>query len=245
MAKPRFSSFHENELVWQFFGHRTDGFFIDVGANDPKNGSQSWLLEQNGWRGLLVEPLPLFAEALRLTRPRSRVFQVACGRPGSPGEMPLYIAKTLTHSSLVKNLVVAEEVYIGTEMVRMATLDALLEKAGNPQVDFVSIDVEGTQLDVLHGFNLARHRPELLLIEDHLYNLKVHRYLNRQGYRLRKRTGLNNWYVPQGMAFTLASPLERLRLWKKLWLNAPFRKLRVTRKRRRAAIARTPRGRWA
>jgi FkbM family methyltransferase len=224
----------ETELVWEFFNRRRDGFFLDVGANEPEQGSQTWLLEQQGWQGILVEPQAQLCERLRQGRPRSRVLQVACGAPGHPPEMPFFVADAPSKSSLVKNLVEASTTYVRTEMVRMMTLDALLAEAGNPRLDFVSIDVEGTQLDVLRGFTLQRHKPGLVLLEDHLHNLHVHRCLCSQGYRLVKRTGLNDWYVPADAPFRLSTPYERLRLWKKVWLNTPFRKLRVYRERKRA-----------
>jgi FkbM family methyltransferase len=224
----------ENELVWQALGCRSSGFFVDVGAHDPRIGSQTWFLEEKGWSGILIEPQSRLCEKLRQARPRSRVFQVACGAPGQPEEMQIYIAEASSHSSLVRNLIDPSERYVASETVKVKTLDALLAEAGEPRLDFVSIDVEGTQLDVLRGFTLERYRPSLLLIEDHLHNLKVHRYLTRQGYRLVKRTGLNNWYVPRESSFDLTGGLERLRLWKKVWANTPIRKLRVWVKRRSA-----------
>src|SRR5262249_28516628 len=177
---------------------------------------------------------------LRQARPRSTIFQVACAAPGHPQQMPLYIAESPSHSSLGKNLVEANTKYLETEVVKVVTLDALLAKAGNPAIDFISIDVEGTQLDVLRGFSLRQHHPALLFIEDHLHNLKVHHHLKQQGYRLVKRTGSNNWYVPAHSPFALTTPLERLALLKKVWANAPFRKVRVYLEHRRAA--RTARG---
>jgi FkbM family methyltransferase len=217
----------EDELVWESFDRRKDGFFLDVGANDPQKGSQTWLLEQHGWRGILIEPQAEFCERLRLERPRSRVLRAACGAPGHPRQMPLHIADGRGKSSLMKNLVDPSTRYVKTEMVQMMTLDAVLAEADNPRVDFVSIDVEGTQLDVLSGFSLEQHRPALLLLEDHLHDLATHRYLKQHGYRLVKRTGFNNWYVPKDRPFGLTTPLERLRLWKKVWANTPFRKIRV------------------
>ena len=224
----------ESELVWQFFDSRTDGFFVDIGANDPQRGSQSWMLEERGWRGILIEPQARLCERLRQARPRSQVFQVACGAPGAPAEMTFFTAATPGHSGLVKNLVDATTNYVGTEMVKVKTLDAVLAEAGNPAIDFVTMDVEGTQFDVLRGFDLQRHRPKLLLVEEHLYDLKAHRYLLRANYRLAKRTGLNNWYVPKKSRFRPTTVGERFRLWKKVWANTPFRKMRVWMERRRA-----------
>jgi len=225
----------EADLIWRSFNGRKDGYFVDVGANEPKRGSQTWLLEDQGWSGLLIEPQARLCERLRRERPRSRVFQVACGAPGHAEFLPLHIAEGAAHSSLAKNLIDPSTRYVATEQVPIRTLDAVLEEAGNPPLDFLSIDVEGTQLDVLRGFSLERHRPALLLLEDHLYNLKVHRHLRQRGYRLVKRTGLNNWYVPRDRPFSLSTPWERFRLWKKVWPNTPFRKLRLWLKRRRCA----------
>jgi len=226
---------HEAELVWEFFERRPTGFYIDVGANDPEKGSQTWFLEHQGWRGILIEPQSQFAEKLRKARPHSAVFQVACGAPGHAEEMPLYIAESPRHSSLGKNLVEANTKYIKTELVKIMTLDEILAASGNPAVDFISIDVEGTQLDVLRGFSLTRHQPALVFIEDHLHDLKVHRHLKRAGYKLVKRTGSNNWYIPNSQSFKLTKPLERARLWKKVWANTPFRKVRVHLERKTAA----------
>jgi len=220
--------------VWQFFESRKEGFFVDIGANEPQKGSQTWHLEERGWRGILIEPQARLCERLRQARPRSQVFQVACGAPGAPSEVPFFTAETPGHSGLVKNLVDATTNYVGTEMVMVRTLDAILAEAGNPTIDFVTMDVEGTQFDVLRGFNLQRHRPKLLLIEDHLYELKAHRYLVGAGYRLAKRTGLNNWYVPKESSFGPGTLGERLRLWKKVWANTPFRKMRIFLERRKA-----------
>ncbi len=114
-----------------------------------------------------------------------------------------------------------------TETVEVRTLDDILEEAKLPHLDFVSIDVEGLQLNVLRGFNLQKHRPRLLLVEDHLHNLQTHRYLTAHNYQLVKRTARNNWYVPQGTSFALNSPFERLLLWQEVWLHTPLRKLRI------------------
>ena len=95
----------------------------------------------------------------------------------------------------------------------------------------MSIDVEGAQLDVLAGFDLARHRPRLLLIEDHLLALTTHRHLTERGYRLVKRTAFNNWYVPRDQPFHLTTAGERFALRRKLW-RTPVRRIRHRIRRR-------------
>ncbi len=63
----------EDRLKAEFFGASQQGFFVEVGANRPQQGSQSWQFEQAGWRGVLVEPQPDLAERLRRSRDAARL----------------------------------------------------------------------------------------------------------------------------------------------------------------------------
>ena len=213
----------EAELVWEYFNRKTCGFFVEVGANDPQAGSQTWLLESHGWRGVLVEPLPHLACKLRAERPNSLVVPAACGPREHPAVVEFHEAEAAGHSGLRRNAIDARERYVAVHRVPMLSLDEILGEAEHPVVDFVSIDVEGMELEVLHGFDLSRHAPALLLIEDHLLSLKTHLCLRRSGYRLVKRTGLNNWYVPNSRRFDFTTPLERVKLWRKVWAGTPCR----------------------
>lgn len=62
---------HETRLVSAFLGD-IKGYFVEVGANEPRERSQTWLLEQSGWTGVLIEPQPdLAAELRRYTKSQS------------------------------------------------------------------------------------------------------------------------------------------------------------------------------
>ncbi len=220
----------ENELKAKFFGPLQKGFFVEVGANQPQQGSQSWQFEQAGWRGVLVEPQPDLAERLRQSR-RAHVVAAACSSPANAGAaMTLHVLGP--HSSLNRELAVTGVVADSTIEVLVRTLDEILEQAGAPMpIDFVSIDVEGHEVEVLFGFDLARWRPRLLLVEDHVTSLATHRFLTRAGYRLIRRTGPNGWYVPQGEA-----PRIGLGWWqiaRKYYFALPIRILRDRKRRLR------------
>jgi FkbM family methyltransferase len=232
----------EPELVRAYLGERSDGFFVEVGANEPKTGSQTWHLEERGWRGALVEPLAELAERLRRARPRSQVFEAACSSPEKRGEALLHVGEWDGHSSLEPRVDTPSTVYSRRVRVKVMTLDEVLEEAHAERVDFVSIDTEGTELDVLKGFGLERWRPALLLIEDKVHSLDKHRHLKRHGYRLVKRTGFNNWYVPRGAPRPQASLGERWNLVRKLYLAMPWRVAKLRLKRRRASRGSKPAG---
>lgn len=222
----------EKQLVWEFFGRKRDGFFVEVGANDPHSGSQSWLLEQNGWRGVLVEPQAALCAALRRERKNSEVFQVACSGPEKEGEALLHVGAHSGVSTLEKQIDSHGTQFVGTERVKITTLDKVLSEAGAVKIDFLSLDVEGHEIEVMRGFDFEKHRPSLVLIEDGVRSLDKHRLLRRRGYKLVKRTTLNNWYIPKDQPFHMTFWLERLELLRKMYLGLPFRKVRLLLRRR-------------
>ena len=220
----------EDRLKAEFFEQQHQGFFVEVGANAPQQGSQSWQFEQAGWTGVLVEPQPDLAERLRQMR-RAHVVAAACSSPANAGKtMTLHVLGP--HSSLNRELAVTGVVADSEIEVPIRTLDDILQEIGAPSpIDFVSIDVEGHEAEVLSGFDLERWRPRLLLLEDHVTNLTTHRCVTRAGYKLIRRTGPNGWYVPRRQAPRVGFgwwPLAR-----KYYFALPIRKLRDRKRRLR------------
>jgi FkbM family methyltransferase len=197
----------------------------------PTTLNQTFALEQLGWSGLLFEPQPELGELIRTSR-SARLHAVACGPPERHDtSMTLHLLGG--QSSLSPGLTAKREAYRQTVEVPVRTLDSVLQAEGVDRIDFVSIDVEGFELEVLRGFDLARYRPELLLIEDHVRDLSLHRYLNRHGYRLIDRSFLNNWYVPADSARRASLP-TRWRLFRKLYLGTPVRAVKHRLRQRRS-----------
>jgi FkbM family methyltransferase len=210
-------------LVAAFFG-KSEGYFVEVGANEPQERSQTWHLEQAGWRGVLIEPQPDLADKLR-SRRKARVFAVACSSPENAGRtLPLHVAGPL--SSLDRRSMAPGSTPAGIIDVPVRTLDAVLEEAGAPVAfDFLSIDVEGHEIEVLRGFDIPRWRPRLILLEDHVADLSKHRYLNKAGYRIIRRYENNGWYVPDRSAVTCRWS-DRWEIFRKYYLGLPFRMAR-------------------
>ena len=210
----------ETELVGNFFGEST-GFFVEVGANHPRDGSQTWHLEQSGWNGILVEPQPELAEQLRQER-KAKVFSVACSSPENAGQYrALHLAGRL--SALDRNRMAPDIKSSTTLAVRLETLDSVLTQGDAPQpIDFLSIDVEGHEVEVLSGFNFAHWQPRLILLEDWVHDLSRHRFMVKSGYKLVRRTEINGWYVPPHTRVPVRL-LERWELLRKYCLGLPFR----------------------
>jgi FkbM family methyltransferase len=210
-------------LVAAFFGE-SKGYFVEVGANEPRVRSQTWHLEQAGWNGLLIEPQPDLARELRAMR-MAKVFAVACSSPEhGGGTLPLHVAGPL--SSLDRRHMAPGAKPETVIEVPIRTLDSVLVEAQAPaHFDFLSIDVEGHELEVLRGFDIARWQPRLILLEDHVADLSKHRYLVAHGYRIVRRYENNGWYVPRYSNVRVQSG-DRWEIWRKYYLALPFRWLR-------------------
>ncbi len=224
----------EAALVREFFRDRPHGFFVEVGANDPKKDSQSFHLEEAGWTGILIEPLPELAAELRRQR-TARVFEVACSSPDRAGRtMRLHVAGPF--SSFDPELAVTGMRADRVIDVPVRTLDDVLNEGhASAPIDLMSVDVEGHELEVLSGFDFARWKPRLILLEDHVGNLDKHRFMTSAGYALMRRTGLNGWYVPRGEAPPM-DLLGRWQIFRKYYLALPFRIFRDARRRLRDRI---------
>lgn len=223
----------EKQQIREFFANQTGGICVEVGANEPVSVcSQSLHLEQLlNWRCLLIEPNPLLAEKARQLRPNCWVYEAACTSPGQVGEMQLNIPlddhghEVTGHASLEQNA--DEHHYQRHNIVNVSalTLSDILSKSGIESVDFLSIDVEGAELEVLQGFDFTRYRPRLILLEDkHLY-LQKHFLLKRNGYQLVRRLNRNCWYIPKEITAPKVPLADRLKLLKRMYLSLWFKKI--------------------
>jgi len=206
MSEPEsHAQFAEDRILAEIFGDRTDGYCVEVGANDGVTGSASYLFEQRGWQCLLVEPIPALAEEIRRHR-SCRV--VSCAASSSEGEATFFVAEQVEAMSTL-DLTPRRAEWIRQSggavreiAVRTATLDSLLAEAGFPEIQFITIDVEGHELAVLEGFTLETYKPRIVIIEDNSVDGDPHvgKHMSERGYVHFRRTGVNEWYAHESDA---------------------------------------------
>ncbi|MEK7678531.1 MAG: FkbM family methyltransferase [Verrucomicrobiota bacterium] len=150
------------------------GFFVEAGAMDGFIASNTYYLERiKGWRGILVEPIPEYFHECVRQRPGSQVLQCALVAPDfAPKTVTMNFSESM---SFVKDVGENEEVpspqgLAGTPRqysvtVPARTMTSILSEWNAPTVDFLSLDVEGYELEVLRGLDLALHKPVFVLVE--------------------------------------------------------------------------------
>jgi len=156
----------EDVMLWRALSHVDQGFYIDIGAQDPVIDSVSLAFYEHGWRGVHIEPTQQYSDKLREARPDEIIEQVALGN--SEGPMTFYefsdtglstadpeIAKR--HQSAGYNAVRIE--------VPVVSLDAILEKYMHKAVHWLKLDVEGLEKSVLESWRISACRPWILVIE--------------------------------------------------------------------------------
>jgi FkbM family methyltransferase len=205
-----YSQYGEDFLLWEFFDYKKTGFFIDVGAFDGIHLSNTYSFELKGWEGICVEPQPSFFDLCKVNRLGSLCINAACtGREDIPDIN--FEADTLGLFSSIKldknapnivghyGLLGLKEIEHNNITVKALTLNSILLEnlKNNLEIDFVSIDVEGFEIDVLRGFDLIIYRPRILLIETNTENVKkeINSYLDEFGYRFARQVGVNSFYV--------------------------------------------------
>jgi FkbM family methyltransferase len=192
--------FGEDRILEDIFGDRAHGYCVEVGAHDGRTGSASYLFEQKGWQCLLVEPIPALVDEIRKHR---ACMVVNCAASSTEGEATFFVAENVEPMSTL-DLTPDRLDWIrraGGDVtqitVRTATLDSLLEEADFPEIQFLTIDVEGHEMAVLEGFTLEAHKPRIVIIEDNSVagDRLVARYMSERGYVHFRRTGVNEWYA--------------------------------------------------
>jgi FkbM family methyltransferase len=143
------------------------GTYVDVGGGHPVADNVSFWFYLKGWRGLVVEPQQALADIYAHVRPRDHTVSCLAGR--AEGEAQFHLVERLHgFSSTVREHAQAAAEFgaaFKTVTKPMRTLAALIAEAGLEAIDFLKIDVEGAEAEVLAGMDFDRCRPRVILLE--------------------------------------------------------------------------------
>jgi FkbM family methyltransferase len=146
------------------FGYKTDGTFVEVGAYDGVTYSHTVGLAKIGWRGVYIEPVPELAEKCRRNHEDNlgvTVLECACGDHN--GFANVHVDENSCCGSTLNPIVCKQPKLIEVELRTLDTL--LMQEEIDPGFDLLSIDVEFAECEVLKGFDVARWKPKMIIIE--------------------------------------------------------------------------------
>src|SRR6266853_928889 len=177
---------------------KRNGYYVDVGSGNGQENSNTYLLDQMGWKGICIDPFPknmqrrtcqVFRQPVFSESGKKVLFRAAGVLGGIESDLGKY-RDQLSDAPLVEFVT--------------ATLDEILEKAKAPKwIDYMNIDVEGAEFDALRGLSLDRYEVGSFTIEHNFETEKrekIRRLLEAKGYVRVRSWEVDDWYVHRDLA---------------------------------------------
>lgn len=174
--------FLQNKLD-KLFNHKENGFFIELGANNGLFQSNTAFLEfERNWNGILIEPSVKGYKECITNRPNSICVNCACVSDDFKDEF-IYGDFEDGHAMASINGVRTNSNALC--QVKAITLGHILDQYNITKIDFLSLDTEGYELEILKGLNLDKYTPKYMLIEiyDKDFN-DIYNFLISKNYKL-------------------------------------------------------------
>jgi FkbM family methyltransferase len=202
LAKSK-SQLRQDIFVLHELNFKRGGFFVEFGATNGVDLSNTWLLEQEyGWQGILAEPARLWQADLTANR-RARI-ETRCVWKTTGESLSFNEAKAPELSTIQQfssaDLHAHERVQGDTYLVETISLMDLLAKHGAPrEIDYLSIDTEGSEFDILQGFDFDKYHIRIVTCEHNYSPMReqLHALFTRNGYtrKYEQVSQYDDWYV--------------------------------------------------
>jgi FkbM family methyltransferase len=188
----------------EIFKGKRDGFFVDIGAFDGINLSNTYFFEkERGWKGLCVEPAKKAFEQLKKNRSCEIANVCVSDKNGKaefleiigPDDMlsGLYDKYDSRHKRRILNDKTPEEIQQSIQ-IECVTPNDLFVKYKITEVDFCSIDTEGSELDIVKSIDLNKYKIKYFTIENAYNSKKLQNYLKKHGYTLIRKMEYDDIY---------------------------------------------------
>lgn len=196
-----------DKLIRDYFPDKEYGTCIEIGAVDGVEYSNTYHFELNGWDVLCVEPIPNHYERLVTNRKLSLNYAISSQNI----DEIIFTSVVLDNDtrSAISSLSIDDRLFEQIkswgynpikEEIKVMTkrLDWCIENHFSHNIiDFISIDTEGTELDVLKSFDVNAYGTKLLVVENNFNDPEIEEYLNTKGWVKDKRVEVNDFYIKQ------------------------------------------------
>jgi FkbM family methyltransferase len=202
--KVYFSQLGEDIILLNMLGNKSNGFYVDIGCNEPVSYNNTFYFYLRGWSGINIDANESLIQKFDRIRPGD--INLCSAISDEAGEIKYYKSSknpevnTTDHATYLK----WKDIWQFDEFKTVYTqkLDSILEKHLQPEkiIDFLSIDVEGHDFNVLKSIDLIKYRPAIIMIEIHFMELEklneneIYRYLMAHEYTFIGYVAINAYF---------------------------------------------------
>ena len=186
--KKSYSMDKEDLVIEGYFKNKNKGFYVDVGCYHPLQRNNTMLLYQKGWRGINIDISDFSIKLFKFLRPDDFNLNVAVSN--KEGEIDMFFQKKLSQLSTIKENS-AKKAFQGNilnQKILSRKLTSILDegKYKDQKIDFLNVDAEGADFEVLQSLDFNKYSPELIcieVIEKDLENSDVFNFLYKNRYK--------------------------------------------------------------
>ena len=193
--KKEYSLFGEDRFIERYFKNKTKGFYIDVGCYHPLDGNNTQLLYRKGWSGINFDINYYSIKLFDFLRKRDT--NIHSGISNKKGRLIMYYRKEINMLNTLDEKIAKMHFRNGYKKknIQVNTLNYFISKYSKKidTIDFINIDVEGAELNVLKSLNFKTYEPKLICVEIH--NIKK---MFDTNYKYLKTNNIYNFLVKKG-----------------------------------------------
>jgi FkbM family methyltransferase len=197
-----YSQHGEDALLDLLFKDQENGFFVEVGCIDGKRFSNTLTFEERGWKGMCVEAHAGYIDLLKRNRPNSVICHCAAGETD---EVAVFYANARGSLSTLDK---SQESHFQTnyapyfsgfeeQQVKKVRMSTLLDANKIYEIDILSLDIEGYEVEAMKGLDLSRHKPKVMVIEsdNSQHEAQLDALILPHGYIKSVKLDVNLFYV--------------------------------------------------
>ncbi|MDO9231861.1 MAG: FkbM family methyltransferase [bacterium] len=198
-AQKSYSQEGEDVVLARFFGNIQRGFYVDIGAHHPKRFSNTYYFYKKGWNGINIDAMPGSMKLFKKVRSRDINIEEAVS---DKREMLTYYGfNEPALNGFADELALERDGKNGYKIIfkkdiETKTLSEILDKylPDNQHIDFMTIDVEGLDYNVLKSNNWEKYKPDFIVVEilnsklEDIFDSQIYKFMCEIGYRAIAKT---------------------------------------------------------